>query len=628
MQQESYKLKLKDLSSFTDKIFSNYTETFNLLDNKYSYEAIELINRTRTLNTIYKKNYNIVKSWLLKKKIKDCVEVLAKVEKDNNKLFSNEKAIKNRLASLYKENIPLSSEDIYILNNLPLEWDWNSDLIVILGNNNINLIKKLKKQKQQRIWLIDNKNKFFEDKGLVVSKNIENINLDKFYHKPSNKIALWNFQNDNNYYKKIKKKLDILQSSFIANKKNISQFLDYWLINGLKNLDKLAYFKNISAIYNKFLKKECIFIGAGPSLDKNIKILKKFKNKYHICACLHSLGALKDNKIYPDFIIHTDPVKSPWLEDIVRDYDFSKVKFLILGATVTPCLFNINVKNIFWFNSNNYYDKWFANLFNKIEILEYPMSISIVAVQLLSKLGFNKIAFMGLDLADYANKYYASGAEHKSDHKRHTIGFKHNNEEKPSVIDIRGFYGKTIRTSSMYLKQLIYLEKTIKTLEERFTNIQFFNVTEGGAYISGSKHLPLLSFIENYKGSKNKLHFSKLLVYKHTFQKDKELTSKVKLYKNSFINDLINLNKIICIDVNLKNNIAKIENSKLEIINNFISKICNRYEIMNILFQDVFENLEEGYSFFSEDLNQLKTSSFYSVFTSKIKYYLKELNRN
>ena len=39
----------------------------------------------------------------------------------------------------------------------------------------------------------------------------------------------------------------------------------------------------------------------------------------------------------------------------------------------------LKAKNIMWFNSDNYYDKWFCNLYGNIEVLNYPIGISIVA---------------------------------------------------------------------------------------------------------------------------------------------------------------------------------------------------------------------------------------------------------
>ena len=56
-----------------------------------------------------------------------------------------------------------------------------------------------------------------------------------------------------------------------------------------------------------FSGQSAIIVCPGPSLQKNISVLKKVKGRALIICVLHALKALKENGITPDIVIHTDP---------------------------------------------------------------------------------------------------------------------------------------------------------------------------------------------------------------------------------------------------------------------------------------------------------------------------------
>lgn len=82
------------------------------------------------------------------------------------------------------------------------------------------------------------------------------------------------------------------------------------LKNAKFNKKFLKYGKSIKELrdYNK-KKKNAIIIGAGPSLRRNnqIKVIKKFANKFIIIACDGSLFYLLSNNIVPDLVVTFDP---------------------------------------------------------------------------------------------------------------------------------------------------------------------------------------------------------------------------------------------------------------------------------------------------------------------------------
>ena len=75
----------------------------------------------------------------------------------------------------------------------------------------------------------------------------------------------------------------------------------------LDNLNNIVKTQQTSEFHKKFVGHSAIIVCPGPSLSKNIDMLKKAKGKVLIIAVLHAYGALKKAGIVPDIVIHTDP---------------------------------------------------------------------------------------------------------------------------------------------------------------------------------------------------------------------------------------------------------------------------------------------------------------------------------
>jgi hypothetical protein len=75
----------------------------------------------------------------------------------------------------------------------------------------------------------------------------------------------------------------------------------------LDNLYNLAAFSQASELHKKFVGCPAIIVAPGPSLQKNISLLKEIKGRALIICILHALAYLQKEDIHPDFVIHVDP---------------------------------------------------------------------------------------------------------------------------------------------------------------------------------------------------------------------------------------------------------------------------------------------------------------------------------
>ena len=93
----------------------------------------------------------------------------------------------------------------------------------------------------------------------------------------------------------------------------LDPFIKYWetnysinLKNGVfswENSKPLLFLKNI----RPYQRIPVVIVAAGPSLDKNIHILKEFQGKCLIICVDIVLFKLIENGIRPDFVINIDP---------------------------------------------------------------------------------------------------------------------------------------------------------------------------------------------------------------------------------------------------------------------------------------------------------------------------------
>ena len=110
----------------------------------------------------------------------------------------------------------------------------------------------------------------------------------------------------NNKDEETKKIIELIEKNFLVqffNKNTKIVYNESFTKNTLKNLFYSSNLKILNSIHYEGIKT-AVIVGAGPSLNKNINILKKNKDKVLVISCLHALPALIRNKIDPDIVLH------------------------------------------------------------------------------------------------------------------------------------------------------------------------------------------------------------------------------------------------------------------------------------------------------------------------------------
>ncbi len=123
----------------------------------------------------------------------------------------------------------------------------------------------------------------------------------------------------------------------VYNTKCDEELLQCHLNNFLYNIGILHLYPGIYGFEGIFKKVPAVIVGAGPSLTKQLPLLKKYKDKMLIVALDAALPILvKKLKIYPHFVVMGDPTEK-------QVYNFTNIdttKFYTIASSVThPAVF-------------------------------------------------------------------------------------------------------------------------------------------------------------------------------------------------------------------------------------------------------------------------------------------------
>ncbi|MGP7818528.1 motility associated factor glycosyltransferase family protein [Niallia sp. 01092] len=239
-----------------------------------------------------------------------------------------------------------------------------------------------------------------------------------------------------------------------------------------------------STFVNIHPDEHCILVSAGPSLTKQLPILKKLVNhkKVKICCVGTALTPLLKVGIIPDYVMVTDPKIN-----IVEQFDFisnqkSMILFYLSTANHEAVVKWPFQRFIILQNGYEQAEK-IVNEKNRL-LVNTGGSVATTFTDLLVKLGASNIIFVGQDLA-FTNGFSHADDTHNQKHVNHLANLiKVKNYDKTDVI----------ATSKNLLFYLRWFENYVKTKKE----INFFNCTEGGAHIDGLHHIPFQSYINMY----------------------------------------------------------------------------------------------------------------------------------
>lgn len=272
------------------------------------------------------------------------------------------------------------------------------------------------------------------------------------------------------------------------------------LDNLYKNIDECIKTNSVAEIEDKYKGYPAIIVAAGPSLDKNIDLLKEAQGKALIIACDASYTACKEHGVSPDAIASIER-EYPTYQYYYKDKTFDKDLVLVGPGLLWPDIYTeFPGKKILMAKNNEGMEEWWASNFENMVFLPQGHSCANVAFAVARYAGCSPIILIGQDLA------YTDDKKHSA--STHTE-FEGDNvpdveEEDPLTRWVEGVDGNMVKTDIYYNLFRSYFERNIEAY-----GYKVIDATEGGALIKGTEVMTFRQAIDRYchKPVEKKLYY-------------------------------------------------------------------------------------------------------------------------
>ncbi|EJX0911481.1 motility associated factor glycosyltransferase family protein, partial [Campylobacter coli] len=296
-------------------------------------------------------------------------------------------------------------------------------------------------------------------------------------------------------------------------------------------LGSIPFQRILSERKNKF--ENAIVVSAGPSLAKQLSLLKAYQDKAVIFCADGALSMLEKEGIVPDYVLNID------FEDLPLRFfknKQNKLSLNILSCATHPSLVHFLDNKSVILRDDPLYQSFNLNDFGYIDTGTH---VSHFSYTLALALGFKNIIMIGQDLA-----FDEEGNSHS---KGFDFGEKFEEEHKKYKLKTQAYGGKgEVLTHITWNDYRIKLEYLFACNDQK---AKFYNATEGGARINFTEELSFKECCEKLL-TKEKPEFElpksltknrsdKLLVkFKEKIQKDQENAKR-------FLDDALALKQIL-----------------------------------------------------------------------------------
>ena len=262
-----------------------------------------------------------------------------------------------------------------------------------------------------------------------------------------------------------------------------------FLNNRFKHITTIHHHLLLEQLKNKFNGVPAILVAGGPSLDKNIHLLKQVQDKAVIIAVDTVLPTLLKNEVHPHFLTCIDS----------NDLTFEKFADIISSVkdTALICSSWVNPKTpktfpadqVFWTFTSGPMERWFNSLLGGDLFTGGASTVAHLNLIAAYILGCEPIIFMGQDLA-------YPGPDSSSHAKGTVLQGSAPSDILSTHVEgetVTGMNGEILRTNRSFLMMKKFFESAIAASDK-----PHINATEGGANIEGTQILTLQETMDTH----------------------------------------------------------------------------------------------------------------------------------
>ncbi|HEC1750388.1 TPA: motility associated factor glycosyltransferase family protein [Campylobacter lari] len=286
------------------------------------------------------------------------------------------------------------------------------------------------------------------------------------------------------------------------------------------NLPKMINHPSFNELKKKRTNKSktAILVATGPSLKKQLPLLKKYANKATIFCVDSAYAVLAKEGIKPDYVCMLERTKTvtKCFDNDFKDFD-KDITFVLVSLVYKDAIKFLEKNKRKYILVSRAYPFAYSLGLHEFGYMQCGMSVAHMNAELAILLGHENIIIIGQDLA------------YSDDGKSHSEGFvygdKFNEYEKDKgKNEILAYGGKGVVQSS---KIWVLFKQIFENLISKEKNVKFYNATEGGARIEGAIEKPFKELCEKLLTQDIKKPFAKL----HPLKKDQREKLMLQAYK-------------------------------------------------------------------------------------------------
>jgi hypothetical protein len=280
-----------------------------------------------------------------------------------------------------------------------------------------------------------------------------------------------------------------------------------WALATLENIPTMLTCPSVQQLRGLTRGMPTVIVSPGPSLDKTIQDLSRYRDRFLVIAPSQSLKALATADVRPDLVLVTDSARLDYhFQGCPRDF----FRHLVLCTDCHPAVVELPAERKFFYYlpPNPLAKKMYALRGEEAAELPPGHSVANVAFNLALAMGADPIILMGQDLAFRGTQMYCrqgidGGQEVEFSPDGQSLSMRRFEtklklapegqlelyrvrlEQPQQVVWVQGQNGERLASKPDMRAMLTWFERQAEALAGK---LRLINTSEGGAYIRGMEH--------------------------------------------------------------------------------------------------------------------------------------------
>ncbi|OMC89151.1 hypothetical protein BK128_04275 [Viridibacillus sp. FSL H7-0596] len=288
------------------------------------------------------------------------------------------------------------------------------------------------------------------------------------------------------YYKLLRYLRDFQDKTQINNN-TVTFFAEQWQKNLAYNLTSIVQDNSLSILQNKF-NVPVVIASGGPSLTKQLPLLKKMEKHVIIIAAGSTINSLLAANIEPDFVVSIDGGEPNYHH--FKGLTCENARLIYSTFNHHGIRKSFQKKGyVFTAMEQGSIVKYLHDKFD----MEIPMvlgggTVAHFTYSIAHLLNSGPIAMLGQDLAYTNNQTHAQS-------NKHAKQVEQLEDLNVELLKVEGYYGEEVLTSRSFNSMKMTFEEIMKF---HIPEVPVYNCTEGGLKIRGLSQMAFKEFIDEY----------------------------------------------------------------------------------------------------------------------------------